>query len=258
MFFKDIDFSKYSSIKIGGTISVMVLELDDEFPQDRTLIGSANNILISDSPAKLMMLSKDFDYIKIDNGYLEIGAATPTGKILSFVKKEDIGGFEFISKLPGTLGGMLAMNAGVKEYEIFNILHSIAIDGQWLDKELIEHGYRYANLNGIATKARFKIVKGFNKELLNELKNLRSNQPKEPSAGSAFKNPKDNFAGRLIEEVGLKGKKIGAMELSSVHANFLVNNGGGTFKEAKELLELAKSSVKSKFNIDLQEEIIIV
>ena len=258
MFFKDIDFSRYSSIKIGGHQTVLMLQQGDIVPKDRTLIGSANNILISNNPPKLMMLSKEFDYIELTSSYVEIGAATPSGKILSFAKKNSLGGFEFISKLPGTLGGMLAMNAGVKEYEVFNNLHSIDIDGVWKTKEDIAHGYRNATLNGVATRARFNVINGFNKTLLNALKNLRSNQPKQPSAGSAFKNPKGDFAGRLIEEVGLKGKKIGSMELSSVHANFLVNKGGGTFDEAIELIELAKSLVKDKFGVDLYEEIIVL
>lgn len=258
MFFKDINFSKYSSIKIGSTHSVMFIEKDDAIPTNRVLIGAANNIIISNNPPPLMMLSKDFDYIELKNNYLEIGAATPTGKILSFSKKENIGGFEFVSKLPGTLGGLLAMNAGVKDYEIFNNLHSIEIDGSWIEANSIEHGYRYAKLNGIATRARFNIANKFNDDLLKLLKELRVNQPKQHSAGSVFKNPQGDFAGRLIEEVGLKGKRIGNMELSKIHANFLVNHGGGTFNDAKELIYLAKKSVKDQFGIDLQEEVIII
>ena len=79
-----------------------------------------------------MMLSKDFATIEENENMLTIGAAMPTGRIVSYTKKHDIAGFEFCAKLPGTLGGMLAMNAGVKTYEIFNILHSIKIDGIWI------------------------------------------------------------------------------------------------------------------------------
>lgn len=258
MFFKTIDFSKYSSIKVGQPTQVLMLEEDDPIPTDRYLIGGANNLLVSPAPPPLMMLSKDFATITQKENILTIGAAMPTGRIVSYAKKHNISGFEFCSKLPGTLGGMLAMNAGVKEYEIFNILHSIKINGEWVLAQEIEHGYRFAKLEGIATHARFEIQHGFSQELLDDLLNLRSNQPHEPSAGSAFKNPEGDYAGRLIEAVGLKGTRKGQMQWSTVHANFLVNLGGGTYEEAKSLIDLAKSEVLKMFDIRLIEEIKIL
>ena len=255
MFFKTIDFSKYSSIKVGQPTEVLMIEKDDIIPTDRYLIGGANNLLISPTPPPIMMLSKDFAFIEEEDEYLTIGAAMPTGRIVSYAKKHNISGFEFCSKLPGTLGGMLAMNAGVKSYEIFNILHAIKIDGKWTRVEDIEHGYRFAKLNGIATEAKFKIVKGFNTQLLDDLLNLRSNQPHNPSAGSAFKNPEGDYAGRLIEAVGLKGVRKGDMEWSDIHANFLVNREEGTFEDAKHLIDLAKEKVLEKYEIKLIEEI---
>jgi len=258
MYTKTIDFSKYSSIKVGQPTEVLMIEKEDVIPPDRYLIGGANNLLVSPNPPPLMMLSKDFTYIEEKAGFLEIGAAMPTGRIVSYAKKHDIAGFEFCSKLPGTLGGMLAMNAGVKEYEIFNILHSIKINGEWIPKSDIAHGYRFSKLLGIATTARFEIQNGFNQTLLDTLLNLRSNQPHEPSAGSAFKNPEGDYAGRLIEEVGLKGFRKGDMQWSEVHANFLVNLGQGTFEDAKYLIDLAKEKIFEKFHIVMQEEIKIL
>ncbi|GIT99354.1 UDP-N-acetylmuramate dehydrogenase [Sulfurovum sp. TSL1] len=258
MFFKTIDFSKYSSIKVGQPTQVLMIEEEDTLPTDRYLIGGANNLLVSPTPPPLMMLSKDFATIAHEGNMLIIGAATPTGRIVSYAKRHDIGGFEFCAKLPGTLGGMLAMNAGVKAYEIFNILHSIKINGEWILAEEIEHGYRFAKLGGIATHAKFEVQHGFNQKLLDELLTLRSNQPLEPSAGSVFKNPEGDYAGRLIEAVGLKGVRKGQMRWSTVHANFLVNLGGGTYGEAKSLIDLAKSEVLHRFNIALVEEIKIL
>lgn len=258
MFFKQIDFSKYSSIKVGQETEVLMIERGDEIPQERYLIGAANNLLVSPAPPPLMMLSKDFAYIEEDENMLTIGAAMPTGRIVSYAKKYDISNFEFCAKLPGTLGGMLAMNAGVKSYEIFNILHSIKIDGIWIEKKEIEFGYRFAKLGGVATAARFELQKGFNPSLLKELLALRSNQPHDPSAGSAFKNPKEDHAGRLIEAVGLKGYTKGGMSWSEIHANFLVNLGGGTFEDARYLIDLAKERVLKEFNIELKEEIKIL
>ena len=255
MFFKTIDFSKYSSIKVGQPTEVLMIELEDEIPSNRYLIGGANNLLISPAPPPLMMLSKDFATIEQEEDMLIIGAAMPTGRILSYTKKHDITGFEFCSKLPGTLGGMLAMNAGVKEYEVFNILHSLKIDGKWLQVQDIEHGYRFAKLGGIVTHAKFQIKKGFNQGLLDSLLNLRTNQPHEPSAGSAFKNPTGDYAGRLIESVGLKGKRKGDMQWSEIHANFLVNLGEGSFEDAKYLIDLTKEKIYKEFGVVLQEEI---
>ena len=258
MFFKTIDFANFSSIKIGQPTEVLIIEKGDDIPKDRVIIGHANNLLLSPTPPKLMMLSKEFSFCKLEDNLLTIGCATPTGKILSFAKKNNLAGFEFISKLPGSLGGMIAMNAGVKSYEIFNILDSIKINNRWIAKESIEFGYRFAKLNGVVTEAKFRVKKGFNKVLLEEFKSLRLNQPKTPSAGSAFKNPNGDYAGRLIEEVGLKGYSKGAMQFSLVHANFLVNNGGGTFAEAKQLLNLAKKRVFDRFKIELVEEVQLI
>ncbi len=255
MYTKIIDFSKYSSIKIGQPTEVLMIEKGDTIPTDRYLIGGANNLLISPAPPPLMMLSKDFAYIKEEDSFLQIGAAMPTGRIVSYTKKHDIGGFEFCAKLPGTLGGMVAMNAGVKAYEIFNILHSIQVDGKWVEKAEIEYGYRFAKLGGIVTAVRFKVQNGFDPMLLENLAKLRSNQPKDPSAGSAFKNPPKDSAGRLIEAVGLKGYRLGGMAWSEAHANFLVNKDNGTYQEALELLTLAKKRVFDMFGVRLQEEI---
>ncbi len=235
-----------------------MLERNDDIPTDRFIIGHANNLLVSNNPVPLMMLSKDFSFIELKDDVLTVGCATPTGKLLSFAKKNDLAGFEFISKLPGSMGGMIAMNAGVKSYEIFNIIDAVKIDGTWRVKDELEYGYRFAKLNGIATELRFNVKKGFNRDLLEELITLRSNQPKTASAGSAFKNPKDDFAGRLIQEVALKGVSKGAMQWSEIHANFLVNNGGGTFKEAKYLIDLAKEKVLFTFGVKLEEEIEIL
>ena len=255
---RSIDFSKFSSIKIGPLVDVTIIEYGDEFPKDHILIGHANNLLIAPNPPKLMMLGRDFDYIKIERDSLIVGAATPTGKLLSFCKKFDIGGFEFVAKLPGTVGGMLAMNAGVKSYETFDNLLEIKTNLGTFAKNDIEYGYRYAKLPGIALEAHFAIQTGFDKNLTNQLLQLRSNQPNLPSAGSAFKNPPGDFAGRLIEAAGLKGVRLGNMAWSDMHANFLVNLGNGKFEEAMELIELAQKRVYEKFGKKLELEVKII
>ena len=255
---KLIDFSKYSSLKIGPQIEVAVLEKGDKLPDGHFLIGGANNLLISNNPPPLAVLGKDFDFMRIEDNSVVVGCATKTGRLLSFAKKNNLANFEFVAKLPGTIGGMLAMNAGVKAYEVFNILQEIKIDGEWVKKEDIEHGYRFAKLNGVATEVKFKLEYGYSEELKEELLNLRNNQPKEPSAGSFFKNPEGDYAGRLIEAVGLKGKQIGNMAFSQMHANFLVNLGGGRYEDAIELTQLAKKLVFEEFGVLLKEEVKVI
>ena len=255
---RSIDFSKFSSIKIGPLVDVTIIEYKDEFPKDHILIGHANNLLISPNPPKLMLLGRDFDYIKIERDSLIVGAATPTGKLLSFCKKFDIGGFEYVVKLPGTVGGMLAMNAGVKSYETFNDLIEIKTNLGTFAKNDIEHGYRYAKLPGIAIESRFTLKKGYDENLAKELLQLRANQPKMPSAGSIFKNPPEDFAGRLIEAAGLKGVRLGNMAWSDMHANFLVNLGNGRYEDAMALIELAQKSVYEKFGKKLELEVKIL
>ena len=254
---KIIDFSKFSSLKIGDSFNVEIIENSDIVRSNSYLIGSCNNILIGKNPPKLSKLSKDFDYIKIENNQLKIGGATPSGKIISFCKKNNIANFEFISQLPGTLGGLVKMNAGLKNYEIFNYLTNIYTD-KLINKDKIDYGYRKTDIAKPILEASFILEYGFDNSKIDMFKIMRINQPKLPSAGSCFKNPIDDYAGRLIEEVGLKGFRVGDMEFSSQHANFLVNLGHGVFSDAIYLIEEAKKRVYEKFKINLECEIIIL
>ncbi len=258
MQFKSINFSKYSSFKIGAIVDVALLRNNFKNINDYYIIGACNNTLVGPNPPKLMMLDKMYDYIKIEDNQLKIGGATPSGKIASFCKKHNIANFEFISHLPGKLGGLVYMNAGLKEFEIFNHLVSIKTPKIIKTKEEIQFGYRYTDIAEIILEATFHIEYGFSQKKVAIFKNMRSNQPSTSSAGSCFKNPKGDYAGRLIEAVGLKGKKVGNMEFSTEHANFLVNHGNGTFEDAIFLINEAQKRVKEQFDIKLQCEIVIL
>lgn len=257
---KIIDFSQFSSMKIGPKIAVNLIESCEDFKDvaDGVIIGSCNNMLMGNNPPPLYKLDKKFDYIKIIDGTLKIGAATPSGKIASFCKKHNIANFEFVSHLPGTLGGLVFMNAGLKEYEIFNNLISLKTCAGEFNKDDIEHGYRYAKIGSLIVEATFELSHGFDIQKVELFKKMRSNQPSTPSAGSCFKNPQGDYAGRLIEAVGLKGLRVGDMEFSREHANFLVNNGGGTFEDAIFIIDEAKKRVLEEFDISLECEIKIV
>ncbi len=254
---KIIDFSKFSSIRIGPVTEIALIE-DDIVPKGYVIVGSANNLLVSPNPPPIMILSKQYDFIRIEENRLIIGAATPGGRVVSFCKKNDIAHFEYLSKLPGTVGGMLKMNAGLKEYEIFNHLIAVRTPSGWISKKEIEYGYRKTSINEVIFEAAFELSRGFSFEKLEMFAQMRSNQPNEASAGSCFKNPPGDYAGRLIEAVGLKGKRVGAMAFSEVHANFLVNYGGGTFGDALFLIKEAQDKVLESFGITLQCEVVIL
>ncbi len=266
---KLIDFSKYSSIKIGKKIEVDILEECSDFKDNHYLLGACNNTLIGDNPPPLIILSKEYDYIKIEDNLLKIGGATPSGKIASFCKKHDIANFEFVSHLPGTLGGLVKMNAGLKEFEIFNELVSIStcavsdseeilLGCQTFLKKEIEFGYRFANIDTPILEVTFTLACGFDIKKVTLFKKMRENQPSTPSAGSCFKNPEGDYAGRLIEAVGLKGYRVGDMEFSSQHANFLVNMACGKFEDAIFLIKEAQKRVYEKFGMWLECEIIVL
>ena len=258
MHIKTIDFSKYSSLKIGQEVEVTLLDKADDYSDEYFFIGGANNLLLSPTPPKLMMLSKKYDYIKIEDNLLKIGGATPSGKVASFCKKHNIANFEFLSHLPGKMGGLVYMNAGLKEYEIFNFLYDVTtIEKKFLKDEII-YEYRRTNIKKPIIEVTFLVENGFDNEKVELFKKMRSNQPKLPSAGSCFKNPKGDYAGRLIEAVGLKGYRVGAMEFSSIHANFLVNHGAGEYKDAIYLIEEVQKRVFKEFGVKLELEIQIL
>ena len=258
MHYKTIDFKQYTSFKIGQKEKVLIVDKNSKNIEGFHLIGACNNTLIGTNPPPLMMLSKEYDYIKIENNLLKIGGATPSGKIASFCKKNNIANFEFLSHLPGKLGGLVFMNAGLKEYEISNYLVDVTLFSGVKKKEDILFSYRKTDIQEIIFEASFELHFGFDPLKVTLFKKMRSNQPTLFSAGSCFKNPPNDYAGRVIEAVGLKGKRVGDMEFSTQHANFLVNHGEGTFKDAIFLIREAKKRVQEHFGIVLECEIEIL
>ncbi len=255
-FFKEIDFSKYSSLRIGPKSEVLVVNEIGDYC-DYQVLGLANNVLVSPNPPKFVVLGEAFDYIKQENDKLYVGCATKSGKLLSYAKKHDLANLEFLGKLPGSLGGLVKMNAGLKEWEIFNYIHSIKTNKGYIKKEDIEYSYRHTNIDTIIYEVVFNIEKGYSKTQAELFKKMRDNQPQLPSAGSCFKNPHGDAAGRLIEAVGLKGVCQGEMSFSKEHANFLVNLGSGTYEDAISLIKLAQQKVNEEFSIQLETEVII-
>jgi UDP-N-acetylmuramate dehydrogenase len=252
---KKVDFSSYSSFKIGPILDVALLDECSYSHTNHYLLGACNNILIGEKVPPVMMLSKKYDFIKIEDNVLKIGAATPSGRVSSFCKKHNIANFEFLSHLPGKMGGLIFMNAGLKEYEIFNHIIDITFCSGVKKRDEVEYGYRKTNIDEPILEASFELSYGYEIQKVEMFQKMRSNQPATPSAGSCFKNPVGDYAGRLIEEVGLKGFRVGDMEFSKEHANFLVNNNKGSFDDAIWLIQEAQKRVYDKFGIWLECEI---
>lgn len=256
-----IDFKKYSSVCIGDKFEVQVLDKISEFKG--FLIGGANNLLISPKPKNIGILGENFDFIEILNQnkdfiHLRIGCKTKSNKMYNFAKENNLRGFEYLSKIPGTLGGLLKMNAGLKGECISENLLKISTSKGEISRQDIAFDYRFCPLELPFFWAEFKLSFGFDKAKDELLKSARSNQPSGASFGSIFKNPKGDFAGRLIEAVGLKGFKKGGAMLSDKHANFLINKKNASFEDAIYLIELARKKVFEEFGIMLENEVIII
>ncbi len=253
-----IDFSRYSSVKIGAPLKVSVLENDNEISQEHQIIGLANNLLIAPGVKNLALLGKNYDYICDQGEWVEVGGAANASKIFNYFRANDLEGLEFLGQLPGTLGALVKMNAGMKEFEIKNVLESACINGEWLESEALGLDYRSSKFNGVVLKARFKKTHGFREEILKACKSMRKSHPKLPNFGSCFKNPPNDYAGRLLEGVGLRGYCLKRVGFAKEHANFLVNLGGAEFEEALELIEFAKTRVLQEYGIHLEEEVKIL
>lgn len=257
-----VDFSKFSSVRVGGVHEVAVLEsVEDALKQGfagRVMIGGANNLLISPNPPAMMMLGGAFDYINLSGDVLSIGAATKSGKIYNFAKKHNIGGFEFLQNIPGTLGGLIKMNAGLCGVSVSDELLAVRLGRGWVERERISFSYRKSGIDEPIFGAEFKISREFDAALAADFAAKRANQPKGASFGSCFVNPLGDYAGRLIEAVGLKGYAIGGAKFSQQHANFIINFNAATFADVTGLINLARERVLEQFGIELKTEVVIL
>lgn len=261
MFEQTIDFSKYTSLKIGVPKQVCILEKSDEkhfaeLAKTYTCVGYAYNLLIAPQANNIAMLSKEFDYIHPTSTYIEIGARTPSGKIFSFFKQNNLGGVEFLQALPGSAGGLLKMNAGMKDFEMQNVVVSACINGEW--SENLGLAYRTSAISGIISALRLVPRGTFSKHTLKLCQNMRRSHPKLPSCGSCFKNPKGDYAGRLLDLAGLKGFMRNGIGFSDQHANFLVHSGGASFEDALWVIKYAQQQVQKRFGILLEQEVQII
>ena len=240
------------------------------------VIGAGSNILFKDDlyEGVVIKLSKNFSRISLLNGNIIVAGSGATDKTLSeFAMNNDIGGFEFLSCIPGTVGGGIRMNSGCFENEFKDILISVqAINrsGEVLTipKKDIKFGYRYCDLakDLIFLSASFKGSKKNREEILKDLNNLKSKKEKaQPTriktGGSTFKNPikqTDKKVWKIIKESIPSNIQFGDAIISEKHANFFVNKNNASYKDMKKLIDFVKENVKNKTGINLDLEIILV
>lgn len=267
----------HSNMKVGGVAKRFIYiekkeelkEVFEKYP-NIFLIGNGTNTLIDDGDLDITFVSlKKMTAIEeIGEGLVRVEAGADFNKLISFMNTHNYSGLENLAGIPGSVGGLVYMNGGaygseifdcIKEVEIFDENHEI----RTLKRDEVGFSYRNTEIqekHWVIISATFEFERGFDLKKVIEIQGLReSKQPLDkPNLGSTFKNPKGDFSARLISEAGLKGIKIGGAQVSTKHPNFIVNDGTATFEDILEILATVKSKVKDIYNIQLEEEIIIL
>ncbi|KJS01371.1 MAG: UDP-N-acetylenolpyruvoylglucosamine reductase [Peptococcaceae bacterium BRH_c4a] len=235
-----------------------------------TVIGAGTNILVKDGGIKgiVIQVGSGLSDIKIDGQLITAGGGLRLSRLVSAVRDAGIGGFEFIAGIPGTVGGAVVMNAGAYGSSVSDLVSRVTcIDftGEELHLEngQMEWGYRKSALQGknlIAVEAVF-VGSPRDRDLIaadmeKYISSRKAKQPLEyPNSGSVFKNPPGNYAGKLIDEAGCRGMRVGDAQVSVKHTNFIVNLGKATAGEVLDLIAAVKSRVLERSGINLELEV---
>ena len=277
---ENVSLSKFTTYKVGGTARLLVYpknteklilllkKLKKENIKHKVL-GFGSNLIFSDSLYDGVIIKLDsFDGVKIKDTVITAGAGVSLIKLSYKAQKEGLTGLEFASGIPGSVGGAVFMNAGAYKSDMGYIVSEVKVltpelDVKTLYNKDLKYKYRssflQSNPNYICLEATLVLRHG-DKNAIKELMETRKQkrlltQPLEyPSAGSVFRNPEGDFAGRLIEECGLKGYSIGGAKVSEKHANFIVNSGGATASDVKNLITYVHDKVKEETKVDLKIE----
>ncbi|MDW7652434.1 MAG: UDP-N-acetylmuramate dehydrogenase [Bacillota bacterium] len=271
--------SRYTSFKIGGPADLYVEpETTAELVAVLTvlrqkgipwfILGSGTNLLVNDRGYRgaVLRLGGDFCRTAYDGPVVEAGAAVKLAVLARDAGRRGLAGLEFAAGIPGSVGGALVMNAGAHGGAVSDCLLEAVVLDRDLELHRLAHdalglSYRKSSLPPESVVCSVKLgLKPGNKEALEEksreyLAFRRDRQPRQPNAGSIFKNPPSDAAGRLIEAAGLKGHRSGGAKISEVHANFIVNCGEATAEDVLSLIETAKASVVKQFGVTLELEV---
>jgi UDP-N-acetylmuramate dehydrogenase len=269
--------SKHCSLRSGGETSEFFQPLDtlelSKFLQNNSkpilMVGLGSNLLVRDKGFDGVTIhTKNLKELNISDNFIESGAGTSLAKLSRFALANFKYGAEFLSAIPGSVGGALAMNAGAFGSEIWQYVVSVktmSYSGEMKDRKPsdFEITYRstiHKNSNEFFVSAVFNFnLKEQNDDVSELLKKRNSTQPIGlPSCGSVFKNPKNHFAAKLIESSGLKGYCIGGACVSEKHANYIINQDNATAQDIENLIAHIQDVIKQQFDIELETEIIII
>lgn len=232
-----------------------------------TILGSGSNVLVGDEGIRgaVIAIHKTLDYLHVDGDVVRAGAGVNVPKLVVDLLKHGFTGMEGLGGIPGSLGGAIIMNAGAYGTEIFEFVTDVELirggKAVTLTRDQIFFTYRGTDLtNDIILEVGFRFERGDVDAAKERRKVLlakrKDSQPLDrPNAGSIFKNPPGDYAGRLIEASGLKGTRVGNAVVSEKHANFLVNDGEATARDMMGLIELVRSRVRADHGVELELEV---
>lgn len=279
----DVDLSKYTSYKLKGKAACVVipsnqkqllnlLDLIKKNNYNYKIIGGGSNLIFSNNYNGILIKLDEFNDLKITGNKIIVGSGYNLMKLALKVSRIGLTGMEFAAGIPGTVGGAVYNNSGAYKSDMGYIVKKVTVITPSLkiveltNPELKYH-YRTSffkdNPNYVILDATIELEKGKKEEIMSiiadrKIRRLESQPLEYPSAGSVFRNPPNLFAGKLIEDIGYKGKEVNGAAVSEKHANFIINKGGATGEDIIQLIEEIKAKVKEKYNVELilEQEIV--
>lgn len=278
-FKENVSFKTLTTYKTGGNVRLVVypntvedLQIILKYLKDEKIsfkvFGNGSNILASDNDYDGVVIKlTNLNELNFDNGKVEVGAGYNFALLANMMSKRGYSGLEFACGIPATVGGAVYMNAGAYLSDVSNVLEKVEILDEnfkicTLNNKDLDFSYRHSifmNKNWIILKAYFNLVEDNKEEIVNLITDRKQrrleSQPLEyPSAGSVFRNPEGMYAGKLIEECGLKGLIYGGAQISDKHANFIINKDNATSYDIKYLMDLIIEKVEEKYQVKLHRE----
>lgn len=276
--------SRHTTFRVGGDAECMVLvEKEEELlklvpflnrtGQNYFILGNGSNLLVGDKGYRgiIIKLAEGMDQITVEGTRIHVQAGALLSKTAAAARDAGLSGMEFAAGIPGTIGGGVVMNAGAYDGEMKQITESVKVmdtEGKILvlDNDTMEFGYRTSiikNRSFIVLEIVLRMKEGKKEEIqakMDELMEKRqSRQPLSyPSAGSTFKRPEGYFAGKLIMDAGMRGYRIGGAQVSEKHCGFVINTGGATAADIREVIEEVQERVKERFHVTLEPEVIFL
>lgn len=277
----DEPMKKHTTFKIGGNADIFcepenteeLCGLIDFFKTEGieyTVMGNGSNMLVSDKGIRgaVIKIGERMSNITVEGECIIAQSGALLSKIASVAKKNSLTGFEELAGIPGSLGGAVYMNAGAYGGETAAVVEEVNFitssgEIRTAKAEELDFGYRHSvftNGSDIILSAKIRLKKGNTAEIEEKMKDYSKRRSDKqplnyPSAGSVFKRPQGYFAGKLIEDCGLKGKTIGGAQISEKHAGFIINRSDATARDVLALIEYAQNEVMEKFGVKIEPEI---